>query len=223
MIRRAITELLGLGMLLFCIPYSPAAVVLGEHDWETPSGTLEGWETGDAWAGLSNPGGYLQITLAPTDPTPGPEWSTLVTVDAADLFAGNWTSDMWIEFDFMAQDYVPASLQVQWQGDSGYTWSYVITPSSTLGDWVGYGASFGNWEDWAFPGATEELFLQDLSSIDWIGIYIFQSSPEGQIFGLDNFRLLVPEPHEYAMLAVALVVVLVTLRRRKAHEILEAA
>jgi hypothetical protein len=60
------------------------------------------------------------------------------------------------------------------------------------------------------------MFLSDLSSIEWIGIYIERTGAGAQDYGLDNFNLMVPEPSEYAMLAAALMGAWIFLRRRPA-------
>lgn len=86
-----------------------------------------------------------------------------------------------------------------------------ISPTQT---WSSVTASLADWQDWVLgPGASEDMFLSDLSSINWIGIYVERNGAGAQGYGIDNFSLMVPEPSEYAMLAVALMGVLIFLRR----------
>ena len=83
--------------------------------------------------------------------------------------------------------------------------------------WSTQTASFANWQDWQYPGpgATESQYLADLGSIDWIGVYIYRGSGDEQIYGIDNFKLMVPEPAECFMLAAAVISSGMSLRRKR--------
>ncbi len=209
--------------LLVATPSS--AYVLGQFDWD--GGTVQGWDRDhETWQDLSVvPGGvsgdYLQIQFpsldTPAEQAAGENWYDLVSAPSAYLFAGDWNQGMAIEFDFFAQDTAPAGLAVRWGVEDGRTWSYGLdTGGIEAGEWTSFDASLGNWEDWILePFVSEGDYLADLENVDWIGVYIFREGPGEQIYGLDNFSLTIPEPHEYAMLAVALFMVGIALRRRK--------
>ena len=201
---------------------APGMSIIGQFDWNA-SNDLEGWTSGQTWVSLSNPNaggigdsGYLRVTLAPTAPAPSEEWTALVTVNASSLFAGSWDRNMGVGFQFLAEDVAPGGLQVRWQGDSGTIWRYALTPPAVADVWTGMDAPFREWQDWAVPGATMDTYINDLASIDWIGIYLFRNTPAGQSFGLDDFQLRIPEPEEYCLLTAAAVVVLMVLRRKRA-------
>ena len=81
--------------------------------------------------------------------------------------------------------------------------------------WSTFNAPFANWEDWQYAGATEDQYLSDLSSINWIGVYVYRNTGDDQIYGLDDCMLMVPEPAELMMLAVALAAAWWSLRRRR--------
>jgi MYXO-CTERM domain-containing protein len=205
-----------------------ASMMVGEFTWN--DGTLEGWTESQSWVSLSNPGaggvnntGYLRIhmdatTTAETDP--GAEWYALARVSASSLFVGNWAGK-WFETEFFAEDTQPQYVQVRWQSSTNTavwrstvfnsnqstmptgTWTHLISPTLT------------SYQMWDFGGGSQQLFVNDLATIDWIGVYIWRTGQAEQDYGLDDFRLMVPEPHEYAMLAAAALGAFVVLRNRR--------
>ena len=152
------------------------------------------------------------------DPGPGSQWYETISTPSTDLFAGTWITDYWIEFDFWADDVVPDVLQVRWGNNEGNTWGNVIDTSGMgTGSWTALGSdSFLDVEDWRLdPFATQGEFLTDLGSIDWIGIYIGRAGTDAEMYGLDDFKLMVPEPAEYLLLFAALGTALIAIRRKK--------
>jgi hypothetical protein len=161
--------------------HTQAEIILGEHDWENGA---EGWAMlgSETWVTLEDPAvGENWLNIALTGQTAS--WSTVVKVQAEDLFAGTWTPDMFVEFDFWAAQSAPLS----------------------------YGT------DWIFSGggSSEDQYLSDLSSIDWIGISLGGSSGADPSYQPDNFRLMIPEPSQYVMLSSAILACLAAVRRRK--------
>ena len=201
---------------LLCAP-AQAEIILGEHDWEDGS---EGWLKQDDWVTLTDPEiagvgqSWLDIALTGQPAS----WDTVVYVEAEDLFAGTWTDDMFVEFDFWAEDVTPDTLQLQWSSTTNAaTWSYNLNAPAETNIWTAQSAPLSYSTDWIFSGsgATEDLYLSDLSSIDWIGIYIEGSSGADQSYQLDNFRLMIPEPSQYVMLSSAILACFAAIRRRK--------
>jgi hypothetical protein len=140
----------------------------------------------------------------------------VVYVDVEDLFAGTWTPDMFVEFDFWAEDVAPGALQLQWSSTTNSdVWASTLQQPSATQSWDRLSASFANWSDWMFPGATEDQYLSDLSSIDWIGVYIYREGAGAQDYRIDNFSLMIPEPAQLMMLASALATSLLAMRRRR--------
>jgi hypothetical protein len=123
---------------------------------------------------------------------------------------------MTIQFDFLAEDVSPTALQVRWKSaTNSYVWGYAVTPPATQ-TWVTYRAPLENWQSWDVePFGSEDQFLADLASVDWVGVYIFRSGMLEQDFGIDDFGLHIPEPGQVAMLAMALASSAVSMRRRK--------
>jgi len=217
----AILKALLAGLLVVCCSAgrSRANAILGEHDWDPgPHGWTNayGWTVLDRPASDGNPGGWLRVAFTNTSETPDESWSDIVRVDASNLFAGVWEPNMWVEFDFWASNQSPNALQVRWQSSTNsYIWGHVLTPAAA-GGWTTYGASFMNWDDWDIdPFGTEDQYLADLASIDWIGVYINRNTEFAQVYGIDNFRLMIPEPAEMLLLAAAAAVSAMSARKKK--------
>ena len=196
-----------------------ADVLLGGHDWD-PNPGPDAWTNRYGSTILATPstggdtGGWLSVTF----PAAGAETGLydVAYTKATNLYTGTWSTDMWVQMDFWASNQSPAALQVQWQS-SGNTdiWSYALTPPGT-GVWTTVGASFGDWTSWQYTGAASEAqYLSDLASIDWIGVYIYRNGDDLQVYGLDDVDLMVPEPAESLMLAFALMITGLSLRRKR--------
>lgn len=205
-----------LAVCIFAFPLcSMAGVILGEMDWDSGA---EGWSSSYTTLDDGVSQDWLAITFPTTvEPESGQdEWSDVIYVQAEDLFAGTWTTDSFIEFDFWAEDETPGALQVQWSSDTNSeVWAMVITPPSSTQEWTTYELSLSDWEDWMYPGSTEDQYLSDLSTVDWIGIYIYRDGPDEQTYGLDNFKLTIPEPAEIFMLASAFIASAMSMRKKK--------
>lgn len=212
--------------LLIAAPVS-GNVILGQHDWDTD--TLHGWASQDGWTTVAreptggvDTTGWMSITFTNDSEDPGPWWYDTISTPKTNLFAGSWTSSQWIEFDFWASNTEPSAIQVQF-GDTAtnLVWRYDVFNSETddmaLTNWTTYTASFANWEDWKIqsPGYTENNYLANLDSIDWIGVYIYRNTAAEQIYGIDNFMLMIPEPVECLMLAAAAISSAMSLRKKK--------
>jgi hypothetical protein len=193
-------------------------VTLGSYDWDNPADGVDGWSSmqgntalqrqetdGDGWLGIE----FAQST-EPEDS------EDIVYVSADNLFAGQWSTNMWVEFDFWSSNTVAESLQVRWATNSlADQWSYSVDASASSNNWTTYTASFRDWNDWAgFAGATEARYLEDLANIDWLGIYIERGSTAQENYGLDDHKLMVPEPGEWLMLAVSCIVSVWGIKKR---------
>lgn len=178
--------------------------IIGSFDWNDPG--VDGWTSDESWVTLSNPesggvdGGYLNIDLLDAIGFLPPErWFALATAPASSLFAGYWSSDMWIQFDFWADDFEPEYVQVRFAGEDATEWRNTVfdSDSSTMQTqtWTQLtSARFESYTDWDYGGGSQEDFVNDLAAIDWIGVYIWRNTSVAQDYGIDNFRLMVPEP-----------------------------
>lgn len=226
MVRFYRTPLLALGIYLFLLVAARGDLLIGEIDWN--SGGLEGWTTSDGWVSLANPGsggvtnsGYLQVTLAATDPfNQGlDEWWALVSTPATNLFAGTWETGSYVAFDLYAANILPEYVQIQWGStNSSHVWRNTVYDINdgglSVGQWTGVRAMLEDYSSWDYGGGTQQEFLDDLAAIDWIGVYIWRGSADEQIYGIDSFRLAIPEPGQVAALAMALLACAWFLRRR---------
>lgn len=204
-----------------------ASIIVAQESWN--DGSTAGWTSSQGWVNLSNPGsggindtGYLRATLDATTTgvgDPGAEWYALSKVDASSFFAGNWEG-AWVEFDFLAENVAPAYVQIRWQSSTNSAvWRSTVFNSQKSGMSTGVwtrlgGPALSSSADWNYGGGTQEQFVNDLASIDWIGVYVFRGTADEQRYGLDDFRLMVPEPGETMMLGAALISAAFSLRRR---------
>jgi hypothetical protein len=214
---------------LMSIPVQVSAnAIIAIHDWDvTPDSSDNGlgnWAAQGSSATVSENTGnisdnYMEISFpGGIDSGAGDQWYETVSTPASDLFVGTWITDYWIEFDFWAQDVVPDTLQIRWGNtDSDRTWGNTITGSSGVGNWDTLRSdTFADYTDWKLdPYATEDQFMEDLEGIDWIGVYIFRDGTDAELYGVDDFKLMVPEPAEYLMLFAALGAAVMVIRRKK--------
>jgi hypothetical protein len=218
--RRRLLAAAALGLILRTAPSAFGDAYLGKHDWDSGP---EPWTSQDGWTVLTtepsggHTGGWLRVTFTNTTASPGDSWSDVARTSASNLYAGVWNRNMVIQFDFLAEDVLPNALQVRWQSATNdYVWGYVITPPTNTAAWGTYSAPLGVWSQWDIdPFGSEEQFLADLASIDWIGVYVTRTGTDEQSYGVDDFGLPIPEPGELAMLAVALSTSLASMRRKR--------
>ena len=209
---------MGSALLVLVCWWAPGTVqgevILGIQDWDSsPSGVVGSWtnDTEELALVVNNSAGnnWMGIIYDDQDTT-----NQVVSLPAADLFVGQWDRSMWIEFDFWTSDGdTAAALEVRWKGtNTTDTWSYTLKPSAP--GWTSFSAPLSQQDGWS-NGSEGDVndFLADLGSIDWVGVYISMDSQQEAMYGLDDFRLMVPEPEEYALLAMALLALLAIRRR----------
>ncbi len=213
------------GVLALCLAAGPAGayVVLSEVTWGTGGDTL-GWTADEDFVDLTSPGaggnpdGYLDLAYLDSRQQPGEAYS-VVYAGASSVFSGDWTDEMWVEFDFWADDVQPGGIELQWQSSTNSTvWRYTLT-SPDVQSWETLSASFTYnetlWRYGDFGGGNLDLFLSDLSSIEWIGVLLYDNTTAANNYGIDKWQLMIPEPGEYDMPCGALAMTLLSLRRRR--------
>lgn len=206
-------------------------------------GTTETWGANDAgWTmgggmdnlawngGIGQPAGSLQGTFN-AQGIPFPQDGYMMDATAGSAFTGNYTPVLpvtyyQLDFDFMAQDYSPSSLQFYFHNNSsGNSWTYNLTVPANVGQWYHYTVAMqysGGWTLNFGPGGTSGIFGTDIGQVDEIGIYLVRNTNIGQQdFFLDNFALsaveqsnVIPEPETVWMLLTALMSVGITFRGR---------
>ncbi len=212
-------------VLLLCpILSAHADAIITQYDWDPLGDNL--WTSRysrttidyPAAGGVDN-SGWMRIKFPATAQPAGNTWWDIISTPADNLFAGPWTPEMSLGFSLWSSNVAPAKLAVRFGSTNDtYIWGNEITVPSSVGTWNTVGVSFQNWEEWKWdflPGLNEDMYLDDLAAIDWIGIYLRRSTDAEEIYGIDNFQLMIPEPGEYTMLAAALITSTVSLRRRK--------
>ncbi len=207
-----------LAVLMMGAAASFASTTVGIIDWDTnPPDTP--WVADDGDVAVSITGPIEDRSLLIGFDASGDPLSVLVSGRTQDLFAGTWSSESWIEFDFWSDGTDPTALEVRWGADgSTNVWAYAVNPSPVNGSgWQTLRtASFGDGGDWNSNGLGNPAeFLANLSSIDWIGVYIGLPVAGAASYGIDDFSLMVPEPAEILMLAAAFGVGLQVFRRMR--------
>lgn len=215
-----------------------AYVVLEDEQWDDGAnyplgdpawGSDEGYVTEDHSTG--DGAGYLDIGYD-AGRNAGGEAVAVVYTAASDFFAGNWRElseedGAWMEFDFWADENVPLDLELRFEGTSGDVWRYDFSTDDLGSGWSGFYASLTYDESlWYYGTANDEgeaTFLDDLFNIDWIGVYIYDQGTADNNYGLDDWQLMVPEPAEYALAVSALMVVWLSVRRKRKQAIVQAA
>lgn len=161
---------------------------------------------------------WLEVTFPETAVGPPDAWYDVVYVQATNLFAGTWTTNMYVHFDFWAETVEPRNVELMWKSSTNTTlWGHSFTPPGDAGQTNTYAVGFGNYtNDWKFAGdGGIDQYLSDLSTIDWIGVYIFRTGSDPQAYGLDDVTLSIPEPPEMILLGSAVLISLASLRRRR--------
>jgi hypothetical protein len=195
--------------------------VLGIHTWETSD---HGWTDDSSFVTLErqtsggDPGGWLKATFAETTaPEGGDGWYATLSTKASDLFAGGWNRQQTVAFDFWETGLEP-TVQVRWKSATdSYIWAQTVDIGAVDG-WRSLSASLLDWTDWdtlSPIGASEERYLGNLATIDWVGVYVWRSGGAEQYYGLDDFRLVVPEPAETLLLGAAMAASVFSVRRKR--------
>jgi hypothetical protein len=189
---------------------------LGSHGWTNEFGdvTLERQTSG------GNPNGWLRITFPATGNPENDEvgWYDIIHVSTDNLLLGSLSTNLGFAIDFWAQDRLPHDLQFKFGAGSGNIWGYGLTGQlQQTKKWTTLRTPFRYSDAWGGSVGydnTVDQFVSDLASVDWVGLYIWREEASQEIYGIDNFRIMVPEPAEMLMLAFALVTSAMSLRRR---------
>jgi len=142
-----------------------------------------------------------------------------------------------ITFDFYAgalgegSGGAPDALTVYFQGDGGSIWFYNIDTADIGDGWNSYKAgllSADGWEGYASHAVGAAAlgsgdFLGDLVDVDRIGISIqYGADLDGQVYGIDDYALTIPEPETYLVLGMALLSIAVVFRKRISDSLADA-
>ncbi len=217
-VRKTISDwavIMVLAALMMGVLPSFAGTTIGVIDWDT-NVPVPAWQGTNSNVGVSviatNSDHWLAIAFTNSVPS-----DMLVYGRATNLFAGAWRSEYWIEFNFWSDGTDPTALEVRWgDDDSDDIWAYALTPSAVSGWQTLRTAPLGDVGEWTNVGLGNPTdYLADLSSIDWIGIYIERTGTGNASYGIDDVSLMVPEPAEILMLAAAFGVGLLVFRRMR--------
>lgn len=210
--------------LLLAVVQVAHADVVGElHDWDPYPGA-GGWTSEYNWVVLDTPtsggntGGFMSVTFTNTTGGLDSTWEDIIHTPATSLYAGAYSVSNWFVFDFFASNVLPNALQVRWKSSTNsYIWGNAIAGPTATNEWQSlHSSTLMNWDNWDIdPFGTEAQFLADLTDIEWVGIYIQRNTDVEQMYGIDNFALMIPEPAELIMLAAALAAVWMVYRRKE--------
>jgi hypothetical protein len=151
-----------------------------------------------------------------TSPDLPQQWSDIIYAPATNVIAGTWSTNTAVQFDFWQSNSVAGALALEFANtNNSDIWSYSLTPSSGLLNWTTFGVSFNDTNNWNASPFSVGAYLDDLAAIDWIGVYIYRDTSSPEIYGIDNVKLMVPEPAEYILLAAAMITSGMSLRRKR--------
>lgn len=162
------------------------------------NGQLNGWVDAMSYgATTTNPGTYLRVAFPMQSILMPQEDGVAGGIEASGgAFYGDYVvigaSD--IGFSLMTDGHLPSVIRLVLHSSvSDREWTYApLELSEHPGEWVANRVpldfSCGRWR-LSGPGATEELFLADLKSVDRIGVRIQQQGTEAQTYCIDEFRL----------------------------------
>ncbi len=223
------------GMVLCCIDSASASPTLNiPQTWTGTS--LNGWTNSAGEVVQDNPGtggntgggsdGYMRILFPDQGGFPQAQEDTVYSAEVAD--SGDYQqyyAALQISFDFLAQNYAPASPALYFQSSVGGSdiWMHSFDyAAASVGSWEEFVVSFNyNPSTWVSQGGGDATaFYNALSAVDWVGINLSRNLDDSgdQYYGIDNWRYSVPEPGSMCMLGVALGSLAVTLRKRKKKE-----
>jgi hypothetical protein len=183
-----------------------ADIVVAPEDRATPG--LSGWLQDQSWMSVGNPGlnagGASAASALTAQRSEAGEWSR----SASRLFAETVTPGLWIDFDYWDDTMIPDYVQMRWAGNDLRLWQRAARNRAgaafPIQEWtLTESALFEDYQDWDYGGGSQQRFLDDLASVNWIGVLAAPRGPSGPFYGIDDFT--VPEPGQWWMLGLALV------------------
>lgn len=172
-----------------------ANAIIENFDWNDE--TVDGWESDEVWDKLSSIGsgavdasGYMKIDDNITVLQHPADWYAIFSSSASSLFAGAWKSAFWVAFDFWSEDVELDYEQVVSGLDDSSVWDTELL--SEEDDSVSVvSAVYGDSAKWDYGGSLQEDFVNELSSVEWIGDYVWRTIGI-RSYGIDDFNLVVP-------------------------------
>jgi len=152
---------------------------------ETWSGSdTAGWTNGSSDVTIMNRDCHLDAEFhAQAVPSPG-----------SDIFGIEIDPDIMvtnISFRFIAADSSPSSLRLYLHSAENDNEWYVNLPSPAAGEWTTFTVPVVYSAGWIMgPNNTEDQFLNDIESINWVGVYVMRyGDVAAQNYGIDDFRV----------------------------------
>jgi len=185
-----------LGLVFLCVGTGFCVLPNTSETWD--GGLVNGWvNPAGSYPVLDNPGTYLRLSFSAQSILFPAGGGVEGGVDASGgIFSGDYVAAgvTGITFSVMGDGHMPSERRLILRSSvSGREWTYMpIEMSNKAGEWVlntvPLDYSTGRWH-LGGPGASEEVFLEDLRSVGWIGIRFQQSGTEAQVYCLDGFML----------------------------------
>ncbi len=211
--------LLGLVVAAFLLPpcLCIASPVMGvtSNTWD-PGDGVDGWtnlNVLDPPTVVINPDDYLSIHFTNREPWEAPAEDTIYATNEKNT--GDFSAvSMGVRFNFYVTNVSPDLIDVRVYmkgGTSGLTW-YQSFSHVTEG-WAWHTVSFEYPDMW--EGGTSAQFLDDLTNVTAIGIFVGSPSLDAHEYGLDSWMYIyVPEPGTICMLAAAFLSLGIPFRKR---------
>jgi hypothetical protein len=119
----------------------------------------------------------------------------------------------WVERDFWAEPAPPGTVEPLWRGANTNRWGNTLTrpvQASPLHQEEPGGSAN---TDAQAERVDDSDFLKELGSVDWIGVSSYANVTNENLYGLEDVNLMVPEPGQILLLAAALAVAVLSIRR----------
>jgi hypothetical protein len=156
-----------------------------------------------------HPDGYLNMHF---DPTPTPSWQ--IDIMGTTDYAGDYTQleDPSVAFDFLGYPTSAQSLYFESTAGGGSAWVYDLDVDTNT--WQTYVVSLSDPTGWTQVSGSESFYLA-LTEVTLMGIIVEHLNVDMTFdYGLDNWRVFVPEPGVLAMIFTTLASIGITFRHR---------
>jgi len=141
-------------------------------------------------AGTGHPAGSLAGTFAVQDvPVPEVDAFRATAASSGGGFAGNYWEYQsafygW-SFDFLAENELPATLQVRFKGNGTTFFANVLPQVGAVGQWKTVSTPTTYAGGWF--GGTAVQWTNALANVEWVEVQVARNGAAAQVYRLDNF------------------------------------
>lgn len=220
-------------LVLFLCSAMPvhAAIIQGVNGL---GGSTKSWYSSNDWervlnspAGAGSQGVWMNTTWVNSDVINKSEgsvskrWVDVFSKDAVNMFAVTFDEGMWPSMSLWASNNAYEATMSQWSTEgSNLVWKHSVFDvsahdmesqvlTSSRADYL------LNKTDLSMAFLTEQHLIDELTSVDWVGIRIWRGEMSSDRYGIDSSHLMIPEPAEIILLLFAGISSFMTLRRKR--------